>query len=106
MERLALYGGGRVGGRRGGRSGRASCAACESASRPSSRRRWRASRSTALLYDIEVDAMHAWLRNLVAFDAYCARRARLSGRGRRPACAIIRALRGVAQPGSAHRSGR
>jgi hypothetical protein len=27
-----------------------------------------------LLYDIEVDAQHAWLRNLMAFDAYCARR--------------------------------
>jgi hypothetical protein len=29
-----------------------------------------------LLYDIEVDAMHRWLRALVAFDAYCARRGR------------------------------
>ena len=27
-----------------------------------------------LLYDIEVDAQHAWLRRLAAFDAYCARR--------------------------------
>jgi hypothetical protein len=27
-----------------------------------------------MLYDIEVDAQHAWLRNLMAFDAYCARR--------------------------------
>lgn len=27
-----------------------------------------------LLYDIEVDAQHAWLRRLMAFDAYCARR--------------------------------
>ncbi|MGN6380448.1 MAG: hypothetical protein ACTHNU_15970 [Gaiellales bacterium] len=27
-----------------------------------------------LLFDIEVDAQHAWLRNLMAFDAYCARR--------------------------------
>jgi len=31
---------------------------------------------TVCIYEIEVDAMHAWLRNLVAFDAYCARRAR------------------------------
>ena len=27
-----------------------------------------------LLYDVEVDAMTAWIRRLVAFDAYCARR--------------------------------
>jgi hypothetical protein len=27
-----------------------------------------------LLYDIEVDAQDAWLRRLMAFDAYCARR--------------------------------
>jgi hypothetical protein len=27
-----------------------------------------------LLYDIEVDAQHEWLRRLMAFDAYCARR--------------------------------
>jgi len=27
-----------------------------------------------LLYDIEVEAMSAWIRRLVAFDAYCARR--------------------------------
>jgi hypothetical protein len=27
-----------------------------------------------LLYDIEVEAQHRWLRNLMAFDAYCARR--------------------------------
>jgi hypothetical protein len=27
-----------------------------------------------LLYDIEVEAQQAWLRRLVAFDAYCARR--------------------------------
>ena len=26
------------------------------------------------LYDVEVDALHAWLRQLVAFDAYCAAR--------------------------------
>jgi len=27
-----------------------------------------------LLYDIEVDAQREWLRRLMAFDAYCARR--------------------------------
>ena len=27
-----------------------------------------------LLYDVEVEAMAAWIRRLVAFDAYCARR--------------------------------
>ena len=27
-----------------------------------------------LLYDIEVEATSAWIRRLVAFDAYCARR--------------------------------
>jgi hypothetical protein len=27
-----------------------------------------------LLYDIEVEAQHEWLRRLAAFDAYCARR--------------------------------
>jgi hypothetical protein len=27
-----------------------------------------------LLYEIEVDAQDAWLRNLVAFDAFCAGR--------------------------------
>jgi len=27
-----------------------------------------------LLYDIEVDAQHQWLRRLMAFDAYCAQR--------------------------------
>jgi hypothetical protein len=27
-----------------------------------------------LLYDIEIDAQHEWLRRLMAFDAYCARR--------------------------------
>jgi len=32
-----------------------------------------------LLYDIEVEAMAAWLRRLVAFDAYCARRAQRGG---------------------------
>ncbi len=29
-----------------------------------------------LLYDIEVEAQHQWLRNMMAFDAYCARRDR------------------------------
>jgi hypothetical protein len=36
-----------------------------------------------LLYDIEVEAQHRWLRRMMAFDAYCARRdaaARGSGR--------------------------
>jgi hypothetical protein len=35
-----------------------------------------------LLYDIEVDAQHQWLRRMMAFDAYYARReaARESGR--------------------------
>jgi hypothetical protein len=34
-----------------------------------------------LLYDIEVDAQQRWLRRMMAFDAYCARRdARASGR--------------------------
>ena len=27
-----------------------------------------------LLYDIEVEALQAWIRRMVAFDAYCARR--------------------------------
>jgi hypothetical protein len=27
-----------------------------------------------LLYDIEIDAQNEWLRRLMAFDAYCARR--------------------------------
>jgi hypothetical protein len=27
-----------------------------------------------LLYDVEVEAMTDWIRRLVAFDAYCARR--------------------------------
>jgi hypothetical protein len=27
-----------------------------------------------MLYDIEVEAQHRWLRSLMAFDAYCARR--------------------------------
>ena len=29
-----------------------------------------------LLYDIEVDAQHEWLRRMMAFDAFCARRDR------------------------------
>jgi hypothetical protein len=35
-----------------------------------------------LLYDIEIDAQQRWLRRMMAFDAYCARRdaARESGR--------------------------
>ena len=37
-----------------------------------------------LLYDIEVDAQHAWLRNLMAFDAYCARRAAAGGQAGEP----------------------
>ena len=32
------------------------------------------------LYEIEVEAMGRWLRGLVAFDAYCARRAQPGGR--------------------------
>jgi hypothetical protein len=35
-----------------------------------------------LLYDIEIDAQQRWLRRMMAFDAYCARRdaAHASGR--------------------------
>ena len=35
-----------------------------------------------LLYDIEIDAQQLWLRRMMAFDAYCARRdaSRESGR--------------------------
>jgi hypothetical protein len=40
-----------------------------------------------LLYDIEIDAQHAWLRNLIAFDAFCARRA---GPGGEPAAPPVR----------------
>ena len=51
-----------------------------------------------LLYDIEVDAQHEWLRSMMAFDAYCARRDRDARRrpmaARRTSCAIIRALSG------------
>jgi hypothetical protein len=32
-----------------------------------------------LLYDIEVDALNAWVRRMVAFDAYCAKRGRQPG---------------------------
>jgi len=37
-----------------------------------------------LLYDIEVDAQHSWLRNLMAFDAYYARRAAAGGQAGEP----------------------
>jgi hypothetical protein len=39
-----------------------------------------------LLYDIEVEAQHRWLRRMMAFDAYCARRdaARGSGQPSKP----------------------
>ena len=38
-----------------------------------------------LLYDIEVEAQHRWLRRMMAFDAYCARRdAAPAGAGSRP----------------------
>jgi hypothetical protein len=74
-ERLAVYGGGHVGARR----------------RPfpkselrGLRRRIQMQLEAAVarfeidraIYEIEIDAMHAWLRNLVEFDAYCARRPR------------------------------
>jgi hypothetical protein len=36
-----------------------------------------------LLYDIEVEAQHEWLRRLVSFDAHCARRDAAGG-GPRP----------------------
>jgi hypothetical protein len=73
-ERLAQYGGGRFGGRR--RPFRQSLRGL--------RERIQAQLDVAVarfeidraIYEIEVDAMHAWLRNLVAFDAYCARRGR------------------------------
>jgi hypothetical protein len=74
-ERLALYGGGRAGGRR--RPFR------QSAVRGLRERIQAQLEATVArfeidraIYEIEVDAMHAWLRNLVAVDAYCARRAR------------------------------
>jgi len=35
-----------------------------------------------LLYDIEVEAQHRWLRRMMAFDAYCARRDAARGSGR------------------------
>jgi hypothetical protein len=34
-----------------------------------------------LLYDIEVEAQHRWLRRMMAFDAYCARRDAARGSG-------------------------
>ena len=34
-----------------------------------------------LLYDIEVEAQHRWLRRMMAFDAYCARRDVARGSG-------------------------
>ena len=39
-----------------------------------------------LLYDVEIEAQERWLRRMMAFDAYCARRdaARASGRPPRP----------------------
>jgi hypothetical protein len=73
-ERLAQYGGGRVGGcrqpfRRGRLSGLRErlLEQLEAAAA-----RFELDRA---IYEIEIDAMHAWLRNLVEFDAYCARRA-------------------------------
>ena len=48
-----------------------------------------------LLYDIEIDAQQRWLRRMMAFDAYCARRdARVRRAARSAACAIIRASAG------------
>jgi hypothetical protein len=35
-----------------------------------------------LLYDIEIDAQQRWLRRLMAFDAYCARREAAQASGR------------------------
>jgi hypothetical protein len=35
-----------------------------------------------LLYDIEVEAQQRWLRRMMAFDAYCARRDAARGSGR------------------------
>ena len=35
-----------------------------------------------MLYDIEVEAQHRWLRRMMAFDAYCARRDAARGSGR------------------------
>jgi hypothetical protein len=32
-----------------------------------------------MLYEIELEATRTWLRRLVAFDAYCARRERAAG---------------------------
>ena len=74
-ERLAQYGGARVGGRRW---------PFRQSQLRGLRERIQAQLDVAVarfeidraIYEIEVDAMHAWLRNLVAFDAYCARRGR------------------------------
>ena len=38
-----------------------------------------------LLYDIEVEAQGRWLRRMMAFDAYCARRDATQPTGRRGA---------------------
>jgi hypothetical protein len=35
-----------------------------------------------LLYDIEIEAQQRWLRRMMAFDAYCARRDAARGSGR------------------------
>jgi hypothetical protein len=35
-----------------------------------------------LLYDVEVDAQERWLRRMMAFDAYCARRDARAASGR------------------------
>lgn len=37
-----------------------------------------------MIYDIEVDAQNEWLRRLMAFDAYCARRAARGGKPANP----------------------
>lgn len=74
-ERLAQYGGGRGGGcRRPFRQSRLSGLRLRiQAQLDAAVARFELDRA---LYDIEVDAMDAWLANLVEFDAYCARRAR------------------------------
>ena len=74
-ERLAQYGGGRVGGcRRPFRQSRLSGLRVRIEEQLDAvAARFELDRA---IYEVEVDAMHAWLRNLVAFDAYCARRSR------------------------------
>jgi hypothetical protein len=42
-----------------------------------------------LLYDIEIDAQQRWLRRMMAFDAYCARRDAVRESGR-PALPPVR----------------